>query len=212
MRIFFDSEKRAVGVEYANFENGPRYCSRARKEVILSWVFPNYDCFKFTYNDQFRAGAVHSPHILMLSGVGPAEHLREHNIPVVHDLAGVGINLVDHPVIDISYKDATNSSPNYLAPRMLADRLKFFKALLHYKFLRSGPLATNFAEATAFIRLDDPTLFPPSQYPQVLEDSTSSAGAPDMELLCTSIGYKPHAQTCFVVTTVVYCNPDCQYI
>ncbi|KAK0223979.1 hypothetical protein IW262DRAFT_1473502 [Armillaria fumosa] len=188
-RIFFDSEKRAVGVEYANFENGPRYCSRARKEVILS------------------AGAVHSPHILMLPGVGPAEHLREHNIPVVHDLAGVGVNLVDHPVIDISYKDATNSSPNSLAPRTLADRLKFFKALLHYKFLRSGPLATNmrahflFAEAAAFIRSDDPTLFPPSQYPQVLEDSTSGAGAPDAELLCTSIGYKPHAQSLFDVPT-----------
>ncbi|KAK0498897.1 hypothetical protein EDD18DRAFT_1154306 [Armillaria luteobubalina] len=181
-RILFD-EKRAVGVEYANFENGPRYRSRARKEVILS------------------AGAVHSPHILMLSGVGPAEHLREHNIPIVHDLAGVGVNLVDHPVIDISYKDATNSSPNYLKPRTLADKLKLFKAFLHYKFLRSGPLASNFAEAIAFIRSDDSTLFPPSQYPQVLEDSTSGAGAPDVELLCTSIGYKPHAQSLFDVPT-----------
>ncbi|SJL10545.1 related to choline dehydrogenase and related flavoproteins [Armillaria ostoyae] len=183
-RILFDTEKRAVGVEYANFENGPRYRSRARKEVILS------------------AGAVHSPHILMLSGIGPAEHLKEHNIPVVHDLAGVGASLVDHPVIDISYKDTTNNSASYLVPRTLADRLKLFKALLHYKFLRSGgPLATNFAEATAFIRSDDPTLFPPSQYPQVLEDSTSGAGAPDVELLCTSIGYKPHAQSLFDVPT-----------
>ncbi|KAK0484601.1 hypothetical protein IW261DRAFT_1457701 [Armillaria novae-zelandiae] len=182
-RILFDSEKRAVGVEYANLENGPRYQSHARKEVILS------------------AGAVHSPHILMLSGIGPAEHLREHNIPVVHDLAGVGTNLVDHPVIDISYKDATNSSANYLVPRTLADRFKLFKALLHYKLLRSGPLTTNFAEAAAFIRSDDPTLFPPSQYPQVLEDSTSGAGAPDVELFCTSTGYKPHAQCLFDVPT-----------
>ncbi|KAK0194532.1 hypothetical protein F5146DRAFT_1185241 [Armillaria mellea] len=168
---------------YAHFENGPRYRSGARKEVILS------------------AGAVHSPHILMLSGVGPAEHLKEHNIPVVHDLAGVGANLVDHPVIDISYKDATNSSPKYLAPRTLADRLKFFKAFLHYKFFAGGPLTTNFAEAAAFIRSDDPTLFPPSQYPQVLEDSTSGAGAPDVEVLCTCIGYKPHAQSLFDVPT-----------
>ncbi len=80
----------------------------------------------------------------MLSGIGPAEHLKEHNIAVIHDLAGVGANLVDHPVIDISYKDATNSSANYLIPRTLADKLKLLKALLHYKFLRSGgPLATN---------------------------------------------------------------------
>ncbi|KAK0468992.1 uncharacterized protein EV420DRAFT_1472302 [Desarmillaria tabescens] len=183
-RILFDGEKRAVGVEYANSERGPRYRSRARKEVILS------------------AGAIHSPHILMLSGVGPAEHLGKYNIPVVHDLAGVGGNLVDHPAIDVSYKDATNTSPNYLIPRTLADKLKLFKALLHYKFLRSGgPLATNVGEAVAFIRSDDPKLFPPSQYSQVLEESTSGAGAPDVELFCTSIGYKPHAQALFDVPT-----------
>ncbi|KAK0205456.1 hypothetical protein DFS33DRAFT_1274353 [Desarmillaria ectypa] len=183
-RILFDSEKRAVGVEYANTENSPRYHSRARKEVILS------------------AGAIHSPHILMLSGVGPAEHLREYNIPVVHNLAGVGGNLVDHPVMDISYKDATNSAANYLIPRTLADKLKLFKALLHYRFLRSGgPLATNVGEAVAFIRSDDPKLFPPSQYSQVLEDSSSGAGAPDVELFCTSIGYKSHAQALFDVPT-----------
>ncbi|KAK0468990.1 uncharacterized protein EV420DRAFT_926 [Desarmillaria tabescens] len=183
-RILFDGEKRAVGVEYANSERGPRYRSRARKEVILS------------------AGAIHSPHILMLSGVGSAELLGKYNIPVVHDLAGVGGNLVDHPAIDVSYKDATNSSPNYLIPRTLADKLELFKALLHYKFLPSGgPLATNVGEAVAFIRSDDPKLFPPSQYSQVLEDSTSGMGAPDVEFFCSPIGYKPYAQASFDVPT-----------
>lgn len=43
------------------------------------------------------AGAVHSPHLLMLSGVGPAAQLREHGIEVVSDVAGVGQNLQDHP-------------------------------------------------------------------------------------------------------------------
>lgn len=50
------------------------------------------------------AGALRSPHLLMLSGVGPADHLRAHGIDVVHDAAGVGQNLVDHPELMASYR------------------------------------------------------------------------------------------------------------
>ena len=49
-------------------------------------------------------GAIGSPQVLMLSGVGPAEHLRSVGIPVVHDLAGVGENLRDHPNTMIAYR------------------------------------------------------------------------------------------------------------
>ena len=45
------------------------------------------------------AGAIGSPQLLMLSGVGPADHLREHDIPVMADSPGVGANLSDHPVV-----------------------------------------------------------------------------------------------------------------
>jgi choline dehydrogenase len=69
-------DKKAVGVEYR--QRGKTFRARANREVILS------------------ASAFNSPKLLMLSGIGPAEHLKEHGIEVVHDLPGVGRNLQDH--------------------------------------------------------------------------------------------------------------------
>ena len=69
--------KRAVGVEVERF--GQTYHFKARKELILS------------------AGSINSPQLLMLSGIGPKEHLRERGIPVVRDLSGVGRNLQGGP-------------------------------------------------------------------------------------------------------------------
>ena len=74
-RVIFEN-KKAVGIEI--FRNGNKSIVRANKEVILS------------------AGAIQSPQILQLSGVGPAKLLQEFNIPVVQDLPGVGENLQDH--------------------------------------------------------------------------------------------------------------------
>lgn len=68
---------RAVAVEYVR--DGKTQVAHADREIILS------------------AGTMKSPHLLMLSGVGPADHLREHGIEVVHDLPGVGQNLHDQP-------------------------------------------------------------------------------------------------------------------
>lgn len=68
---------RAVAVEYV--QDGETRIAHADREIILS------------------AGTMKSPHVLMLSGVGPADHLREHGIEVVHDLPGVGQNLHDQP-------------------------------------------------------------------------------------------------------------------
>ncbi|XP_017877132.1 glucose dehydrogenase [FAD, quinone]-like [Ceratina calcarata] len=71
-----NNEKRAYGVK---FRDGSRvHTVRAKREVILS------------------AGAVISPQVLMLSGIGPREHLEELGIPVIHDAPGVGQNLQDH--------------------------------------------------------------------------------------------------------------------
>ncbi|MEM7535514.1 MAG: GMC family oxidoreductase N-terminal domain-containing protein [Chloroflexota bacterium] len=58
------------------------------------------------------AGAVESPKILMLSGVGPAQHLQEHGLPVVCDIAGVGQNLSDHPTVPIFYEP----DPEFIIP------------------------------------------------------------------------------------------------
>ncbi|XP_055604865.1 glucose dehydrogenase [FAD, quinone]-like [Uranotaenia lowii] len=100
VRILIDpSTKVAYGVEF--FKNKRRYAIRAKKEVILS------------------AGTIASPQLLMLSGVGPKEHLREMGIPVIQDLR-VGFNLQDHVTVtglvftvnqSITIRDKDLSSP-----------------------------------------------------------------------------------------------------
>lgn len=80
----------------------------------------------------------------MLSGVGPAEHLRSNAIPVVVDHPGVGQNLVDHPVVDLYFKDKLNASAKWMKPQSLGDAGKLISALVWYFVLRKGgPLATN---------------------------------------------------------------------
>ena len=81
-RVRFDGG-RAVGVEYRH--DGSIRFARATREVVLC------------------GGAVASPHLLLLSGVGPAAQLAEHGVPVVVDLPGVGENLHDHVQVSVSY-------------------------------------------------------------------------------------------------------------
>lgn len=72
-----DGSSRAIGVIVSTSKTSPRYVVAARKEVILS------------------AGAIGSPQLLLLSGVGPSEELAKHNIPIVRELPAVGRNLLD---------------------------------------------------------------------------------------------------------------------
>ncbi|GFO28419.1 glucose dehydrogenase [Plakobranchus ocellatus] len=104
--------KRAVGVEV--IRNGRKLTVSARKEVILS------------------AGAIGSPHILMLSGVGPRKHLEDLHIPVAADLP-VGENLQDHVMVDIAVM--INESYSY---RM--DDFTSPWALMQYYLFGSGAL------------------------------------------------------------------------
>ena len=92
-RIVFDG-KRAVGVEVDS--GGERYTVEGA-EIILS------------------GGAIGSPHVLLLSGVGPAAQLRSVGVPVVHDLPGVGQNLRDHPSASVLYR-AAGERPDVQAP------------------------------------------------------------------------------------------------
>ncbi|KAI1790186.1 GMC oxidoreductase [Ganoderma leucocontextum] len=176
-RILFDKSRptpRAVGVEFTHKE-GETYRVKAKKEVVVS------------------SGAVHSPQILMLSGVGPAEHLASHGIPVVADLPGVGSHLMDHIVVDLNYRDKTNSSLGSLRGQTFIHQLQLLKALFEYRMTGRGPLTTNVAEAIAFARSDDPGLFPPSEYREkTYKDTTSGPGAPDIELFFTHTGYLKH--------------------
>ncbi|KAG6856903.1 hypothetical protein H0H87_012485 [Tephrocybe sp. NHM501043] len=185
-RILFKTEngqKRAIGVQVADSPTGTRYRILARKEVVVC------------------AGAVQSPHILKLSGVGPSEELKSHGISVVHDLPGVGSNLVDHPVIDLYFKDKHDRSLKFLRGKTFFDVLLLLHAVVQYSIGRGGPLATNWGESAAFVRSDDPILFPKEDYPEVLEDSTSGPGAPDLELFSTPLAYKEHGKIGFNVHT-----------
>lgn len=97
-RVIFEG-KRAVGVEV---ESAGEKFTVYGDEIILC------------------AGAIGSPHILMLSGVGPAEHLKEFNIPVVHDVPGVGQNLRDHPIVFVTWKTKPEVDLDGFAPRTQA--------------------------------------------------------------------------------------------
>lgn len=173
-RILFEG-KRAVGVEFARDRDAPRYQARARKEVILS------------------AGAVHTPHILMNSGVGPADELNKHNIHVVHDLAGVGDHLMDHLLVPIRFRTIPGESLNFLnqnRSKGFYNMMRRTKAIGQYLLTKTGPLTTNVAEAACFFRSDDPKLFPGLS--PLSEDSSSGPNAPDLELIAMPIAFKNH--------------------
>ncbi|KAF8516105.1 GMC oxidoreductase [Hysterangium stoloniferum] len=172
-RIMFDTttgQKIAVGVEFAKSRHGPRYVARARKEVILS------------------AGAVHSPHLLLLSGIGPAAHLTEHGLSCVHDLPGVGQNLTDHVTVQTRFRTKPGETLNALSQGGFGAFINF----LRWSFSGSGPLCSNLGEAAGFIRVEDPALFPPSKFPKQVMDVASGPAGPDLEVYCTPLGYKSH--------------------
>ena len=127
-RILFEG-RRAIGVEY--LQGGERKQVKASREVLLS------------------AGALQSPQLLMLSGVGPADHLREHGIEVVLDAPGVGAQLHDHidviQVIEAPHLKGLFGLALSFVPRAIA-------GIIEWRNKRSGLLTTNFAEAGGFIR------------------------------------------------------------
>lgn len=129
-RILFEG-KRAVGVRYRKFPRGKEdYEVKARREVILS------------------GGAFGSPHLLMLSGVGNPDDLRQHKIEPVHDLPGVGQNLRDHIdfILGFKSKDANSFGFGFrVIPRMLAEAVKWFRN-------GNSMLASPFAEGGAFFK------------------------------------------------------------
>ena len=79
----------------------------------------------------------------MLSGVGPADHLTSHGIPVVADLPGVGSHLMDHIVLDLNFLDKSRSGISALKAETFSDQLQLMKALWTYNTRGNGMLTTN---------------------------------------------------------------------
>lgn len=149
-RVTFDTDAerpRATGV-YVDIDGITRHAA-AHREVILC------------------GGAVNSPHLLMLSGIGPAEHLAEHGVPVLVDSPDVGANLQDHLVAG-------------LAPQAKGGTLygaESVAQLARYLTARRGMLTSNVAEAHGFVRTP------------VAERTGAPADLPDIEIIFAPVPY-----------------------
>jgi choline dehydrogenase len=158
--------KRAYGVEF--LRNKKSYVVYARKEIILS------------------AGAINSPQLLMLSGIGPKQHLEDMRIPVIQDLK-VGYNLMDHmAVIGITFM--INESVSLRTDIIFRDG----KDLINYFRYHTGPLATaGSVEALAFYDT---------------HNLTDTNGNPDIELIFvgSSIVADPVLKQVFGISDRVY--------
>jgi choline dehydrogenase len=114
---------RATGVVYRH--RGVEVTARAEREVVLA------------------GGAVNSPQLLLLSGIGPAAQLREHGIAVAVDLPGVGEGLQDHPYVPVSW--FTRGTTDLHAAETAANTLRWFAG-------HRGPLTSNVSESGGFVR------------------------------------------------------------
>ena len=139
-RILFEG-KRAIGVAYLQGDSDTPVSVQARREVLLC------------------GGAIASPQILQRSGVGPADLLRDLDIPLVHELPGVGENLQDHLEMYLQYQC---TQPVSLYPSLLWWNQPAIGA--EWLFLGSGIGASNQFEAGGFIRTRAEFVWPNIQY------------------------------------------------
>lgn len=131
-RVLFEG-KQATGVEYKKGRWGRLHRLAASREVILC------------------GGAINSPQLLLLSGVGPKAELERHGIAQRHELPGVGRNLQDHLDVSVICKEKTRHAVT-LRPDWLL--FKAIPALFQYIFTRKGALVSNVAEAGGFARIN----------------------------------------------------------
>ena len=132
-RLQFEG-RQVTGVSYVH--DGVARQIAARREVILC------------------GGAINSPQLLLLSGIGPAAHLQEMGIPVVQDLPGVGQNLQDHIDVPVAYAslEPISNKPDSAAAELL------------YRHFRRGPLSSNGPQAGGFVRTEPGLPMPDLQF------------------------------------------------
>ncbi|MDE0524354.1 MAG: choline dehydrogenase [Boseongicola sp.] len=135
VRTIAIENRTARGIRFVR--GGHEVVATARREVILA------------------AGAFNSPLILMQSGIGPAAQLRKHRIEVIHDLPGVGENLMDHPLTSLQVK-CTKPVTLYRHLNLLSQA----KGAVEWALTRKGLLAGNHFDAVCFIRTRAGVRFP----------------------------------------------------
>jgi choline dehydrogenase len=148
---------RAVGVEYRSQDGAKLETARAAEEVVLA------------------SGAVGSPRLLLLSGIGPADELQALGIAPVHDLPGVGRNLQDHiDVYAISELAGPHSYDRHTRPH------RMLWAGLQYQLFGTGPVTSNLAEGGAFWWVDRAERSPDIQC-HFLPGAGLEAGVPPLD-------------------------------
>ena len=151
-RIAFNG-RRAGGVSYRR--RGDEHTARARREVVLC------------------AGALQTPQLLQLSGVGPEALLRSFDIPVVHELPGVGENLQDHLQARVIYECTRPITTN-------DDLASFWRTIgmgIDYLFTRDGPMAVGINQGGIFARACPDATTPDVQF-HIATLSSDMAGSP----------------------------------
>jgi choline dehydrogenase len=159
-RVLFEGT-RAVGVEYRR--GGQLHQARAAREVILA------------------AGAIQSPQLLQLSGVGPAELLQAHGVPVVAVLPGVGENLQDHLQLRLIYKVSKPITTN----DDLSSIMGRLRIGLQWLLFRTGPLAVGINQGGLFTRLMPEAATPDIQFHFATVSADVAGGAPHPWSGCT---------------------------
>jgi choline dehydrogenase len=144
-RLLFDG-KRCTGVAFR--QRGADRRLTVAREVILC------------------GGAVNSPHVLQISGIGPADHLQRIGVPVVHDLPGVGANLNDHYVVRVSHRVTGAVTIN-----QLARGLRLAREAVRWATIGDGALTFGVTSAMVFCR------------------SREGLSSPDLQLLFTPASY-----------------------
>ncbi|TBU42157.1 GMC oxidoreductase [Dichomitus squalens] len=154
---------KVIGVEMRTSRNAQLYCTGVNREVILC------------------AGAVATPQLLMVSGVGPAQELQRLNIPVVQDLPSVGRNVIDHVSSGpIPFRVKSGS----LTYDFLRGTVSSTFEMLKWRFFGTGPYASLDYSSTAFVRSTDNALpyYANSITGAPVNDHSSGPGAPDLEI------------------------------
>jgi choline dehydrogenase len=133
-------DRQAVGIEY--IKGGSKHQIASQKEIILS------------------AGALQSPQLLQLSGIGPANLLQKFGIPIVHDSPGVGKNLQDHLQYRLIYELNQNISTNV----ELSSLMGRIKIGLDWLLFRSGPLSIGINQGGLFTKVMPQSKTPDIQF------------------------------------------------